>query len=146
METPFARLLPDALLIGLPEVDAQHEEIFNRIESLKATCFEHCHAPFPEFESLVAFFAHHFATEERIAEQAGLEFSLHIKAHRTNQRVLKKALDEVRSGVRDAYSFMRYVELWFERHIIEEDQPFSASLRSRRQHHRPAPAQFAAGI
>lgn len=134
MEILFTRLLPEALVIGLPEVDAQHEEIFSRIESLKEGCLEHCHAPFLEFESLMAFFAHHFATEERIAEQAGLDFSEHKKAHRTNLRVLKKALDEVRSGTRDGYSFMRYIELWFERHIIEYDQPFAASLRPRKRH------------
>lgn len=129
MNNILAGLLPEALIVELPEIDGQHEEIFMSIELLKAVCFEGGHLPIEEFESLHALFAYHSATEEKIAEQAGLEFSEHARIHRTNLRVLKKALDEVRSGVRDGYSFMRYVELWFERHIIEYDQPFAASLQ-----------------
>jgi len=145
MEIMFTGLLPDALVIALPEVDAQHEEIFGRIEALKAACLEGGDVPFEEFESLEAFFEQHFATEERIAQQAGLDFSEHTRIHQKNQRVLKKALEEVRSGTRDAYSFMRYVELWFERHIIEYDQPFAASLRPRKRY-RAVPMQISASL
>ncbi len=145
MEIMFTGLLPDALVINLPEIDAQHEEIFGRIEALKAACLESDDVPIEEFESLEAFFVFHFATEERIAREAGLDFSEHTRIHQKNQRVLKKALEEVRSGARDAYSFMRYVELWFERHIIEYDQPFAASLRPRKRY-RAVPMQISASL
>lgn len=147
MKMMLAGLLPEALVVHLPEVDAQHEDIFMRIESLKAACLESGPVPIEEFESLRTVFAHHSSTEEEIAQQAGLEFSEHTKLHRTNLRVLKKALEEVRSGVRDGYSFMRYVELWFERHIIEQDQPFADSLRMRsRKRHRSDSMQISASI
>ncbi len=140
MELMHAGLLPESLVIDLPEVDVQHEEIFIRIESLKTACFDIDYDPIGDFESLLSFFVYHFATEERIAQESDLEFSEHIKTHRKGLRVLNKALDDVRSGLRDAYSLLRYIELWFERHINEQDKAFSASLQSPR-HCRAFPAQ-----
>lgn len=134
MENMFAGLLPESLVIDLPEVDAQHEEIFIRIESLKAACFEIDYDPIGDFESLLHVFELHFATEERIAQQNGLEFSEHSKVHRISQRMVHKALDEVRAGVRDAYSFLWFIELWFERHINELDKPFATSLQAPRRY------------
>ena len=32
MEIGLSPFLPDALLVDLPEIDAQHEEVFTRIE------------------------------------------------------------------------------------------------------------------
>lgn len=129
METMLAGLLPEALLIDLPEVDAQHEEIFVRLEALKEACFGADAGPLDEFGPLLEFVAYHFATEERIAEEAGLEFSRHCQAHRDNLHILGKAFDEVRKGMRDVHSFLRFVEFWLERHIVEEDKPFGASMR-----------------
>jgi len=126
----ISSLLPEALLVGQPEVDAQHEEIFVRIESLKALCVDSDALPLARFDDLLALFAEHFATEERIARAAGLEFSQHARTHRANLQVIARALAEVRQGVRDVHSFLRYVEFWFERHIVQDDQPFAASLRS----------------
>lgn len=145
MNSMLAGLLPEALVIDLPEVDAQHEEIFGRIEALKDACLESGDALLEELESLGDFFAHHFATEERIAEQAGLDFSEHAKMHRTSLRIFNKAMGELRRGARDGYSFMRYIELWFERHILEYDQPFAACVRPRKRY-RPASMQISASF
>ena len=145
MDMPLTGLLPDVLVIDLPEVDAQHEEIFGRIEALKSACIESGDVPIEELESLSTCFVEHFATEERIAEQAGLDFSEHIKIHRMNLRVFRRAIEELRSGVRDGYSFMRYMELWFERHILEYDQPFAASLKPRKRY-RAASMQISASL
>ena len=145
MESMHAGLLPESLVIDLPEVDAQHEEIFIRIESLKVACFEIEYDPIGDFETLLHYFAHHFATEERIAEQNGLEFSEHIETHQKSLRVLNKALHDVRSGVRDAYSLLRYIELWFERHINDMDKPLATSLQSPRRY-RSIPMQVGARL
>lgn len=145
MEITHAGLLPESLVIDLPEVDAQHEEVFIRVESLKNACFEIDYDPVGDFESLLTYFAQHFATEERIAQQNGLEFSEHIKTHQKSLRVLNKALDEVRTGERDPYTFLRYIELWFERHINDLDKPFAASLQSIRRY-RPFPMPARTGF
>lgn len=145
MEISRAGLLPESLVIDLPEVDAQHEEIFIRIESLKSACFDIDYDPIGDFETLLDFFVHHFATEERIAQQGGLEFSDHVKTHRKGLRVLNRALDDVRSGTRDAYSLLRYIELWFERHINDQDKLLATSLQSPRRY-RPFPMPINTGF
>lgn len=130
MEVSAVGLLPEALLVDLPEVDCQHEEIFSRIETLKIACFDGGFVPADEFHALLEFFKYHFATEERIAEEAGLEFAEHAKIHRDALRLLHKALSEVFNGVQDVHSFLRFSEYWFERHINEEDRQFVATLQS----------------
>lgn len=129
MEADFSNLLPESLLVDFPEVDTQHEQIFCHIEALKTVCFENNYLPIKQMEALLACLEQHFATEERIAVQAGLDFSLHAKTHRCNLRALQKGVDEVLHDVRDVYSFLRYVEFWFERHILEYDKPFISRLQ-----------------
>lgn len=130
MKVSAVGLLPEALLVDLPEIDLQHEEIFSRIETLKVACFEGGFVPADEFQALLEFFEYHFATEERIAEEAGLDFVEHAKIHRDTLRLLHKALGEVFSGTQDVHSFLRFSEYWFERHINEEDRQFIAALQS----------------
>jgi hemerythrin len=130
MDACFPGLLPEQLLVDLPEIDAQHEEIFCRIEALKTACFESSHVPFDEFEALIEYFAMHFATEERIAEEAGLDFVQHAQIHEDTLRLLGKALGEMVRRARDAHSFLRYCEYWFERHISEDDRLFIATLQT----------------
>ncbi len=124
-------LLPEALLVDLPEVDAQHEDIFNHIDSLKTNCFELSYVPIDEFGKLIDKFARHFATEERIADEAGLDFTDHARIHTDTLCLLHKALGEVINGGQDAHSFLRYCEYWFERHISEDDRLFISVLQSR---------------
>lgn len=130
MRSYRAGLLPEALLVDLPEIDQQHEEIFIRIESLKTACFESVHVAIDEFDALLDFFAQHFATEERIAEEAGIDFAEHARIHDDTLRLLRKGLDEVLSGGQDAHSFLRYAEYWFERHISEDDRLFVSVMQS----------------
>jgi hemerythrin len=130
MEINFAGFLPEALFFDLPEIDAQHEEIFNRIDSLKTACFESHHVPLEEFDALLQYFAFHFATEERIADEAELDFTDHARIHEDTLRMLHRALTEVRNHGRDAHSFLRYCEYWFERHISEDDRGFISALQS----------------
>jgi len=129
MEINLAGLLPEALLIDLPEIDAQHEEIFRRIESLKLACIGSGPIPFEDFDSLLAYLKYHFGSEERVAGEVGVDFLDHATVHRENLHALRKAFDEVRGGARDVHSFLRYAEYWFERHISEEDKPFAAKVR-----------------
>lgn len=128
MEIGLSPFLPEALLVDLPEIDAQHEDVFTRIEALKAGCFENGYANIAEFHGLLDVFEQHFATEERLAEEAGVDFSAHAKIHRDTLSLLRKALTEVLGGGHDAHSFLRYAEYWFERHIREDDKRFVATL------------------
>ena len=129
MEYPLTGLLPTALLIDLPEIDVQHEEIFRRIETLKNSSFGSGPVSLDEFHSLLDYLEWHFASEERVARQLGIDFADHARVHDDNLRTLRKALAAVHDGSRDVHSFLRYAEYWFERHIIDEDKPFAARLR-----------------
>jgi len=128
MDVHLTTLLPVALLVDLPEIDAQHEEIFSQIECLRAVSFENGYVAMEDFESLIDLFERHFATEERMADEAGIDFTAHADLHRNTLRLLRKALSEVLHGGQDEHSFLRYVEYWFERHISEDDRAFVAKL------------------
>ena len=130
MESNLTGLLPEALLIGVPEIDVQHEEIFRRIEALKAKSFGSGPPSLDEFDSLLDYLEWHFASEERLALQRGVDFAEHARVHQENLQTLRKTLRAVRDGSREVHSFLRYIEYWFERHITEEDKPFGYSLRS----------------
>ena len=124
-------LLPEALQVGFAEFDGQHEEIFGRLEHLKSACFGNSDLPVDDFRALLDSIALHFASEERCAEQAGIEFSEHTKVHSENLQSVRDALDVVLGGVSGSYSFLRFAEFWFERHIVQYDQAFVAELKRR---------------
>ena len=129
MENTLGGLLPEALLIYLPEIDVQHEEIFRRIEALKNSSIGSGPVSLDESRSLLDYLEWHFASEERIARQRGIDFVDHARAHDENLHTLRKALAAVHEGSQDVHSFLRYAEYWFERHITDEDKPFAARLR-----------------
>ena len=131
MEIGPSPLLPEALLVDLPEVDAQHEEIFTCIESIKSACFESAYVPINELHALIELFERHFSTEERIAREAGLEFADHTRIHRDTVRLLRKGFADILAGEHETHPFLRYAEYWFERHISEDDRLFVAALHSR---------------
>lgn len=132
MEKLLSGLLPESLLIDLPEVDAQHEAIFVCIEALKEACFENDELPVAELRHLLGLFGEHFATEERFARDAGMEFSHHGRSHGATLRMLEKTLSDAEKGISRLHELLRYMEFWFERHIIEEDRPLAVSLALRR--------------
>ena len=150
METSLHGFLPDEMLLDHPELDAQHEEIFSRIEALRFACLDNDQSLVGEIRALLLYLEHHFATEERIAQEARLDFAEHAATHRQNLHVLNKALGElcgeapdahshssagkkhrrgeVSSGGLDAHSLVRYIDHWFEHHIKEYDKPFAQRL------------------
>jgi hemerythrin len=128
MDINSRALLPELLILGIPEVDVQHEGIFYRIENLKFRCFESSEVPRAAIEELLTYLREHFLTEEVIAQAAQLEFSDHAELHRQTLTTLGRYAALVLNGRRDVFSLLRYLEFWFERHIREEDQPFASSL------------------
>jgi len=133
METNTADMLPQALLIGIPAIDAQHEHIFRSIESLKESSYGSGPESFDDFVSLLTYLEFHFASEEELARTLGIDFFDHSSVHHHNLQSLHRAFDGVRSGARDVHSFLRYAEYWFERHITDEDKPFAAAVHAQQR-------------
>ena len=130
MDISSRGLLPELLVLDIPEVDAQHEGIFYRIENLKFHCIEQNELPEAVVDDLLNYLSTHFATEERIAAELQLDFTEHAQMHRETLTTLRGWVRVVLSGHCDVFSFLRYLEIWFERHIREEDQPFAAELHA----------------
>ena len=128
MMMTFCPLLPELLILGVPHVDAQHESIFCCIENLKFQCIESNELPLSLVNALLDDLREHFHTEEVIAHSARIDFAEHADMHRRALDKLNEWSDHVISGEQDIYSFLRYLEIWFERHIREEDLPFAKQL------------------
>lgn len=132
MDRDGGGFLPEALMIGIAEIDAQHEELFVRLQSLKLLCVERNCLPEQSGADLLCFLERHFATETAFARQAGIDFSRHALKHQANLAGMTKAVREACLGQRDIFSVLRYLEYWFERHIVEEDLPLGARLQAAR--------------
>lgn len=124
------RMLPELLILGVPHVDAQHESLFCCIEHLKFQCIESNELHLSLFNALLDDLREHFHTEETIARAAGIDFVEHAEMHAHTLTTLNAWGDLVLSGQRDIFSFLRYLEAWFERHIREEDLPFAQQLHA----------------
>lgn len=135
MEKKQTGFLPAALMTGETEMDVQHEGIFGRIEHLKNLAFETHSLPVEEVRALIDFLAEHFATEERLAQAAKIEFLVHGQEHARNLRLLNKAASELENGKLDRHTFLRYIEYWFEQHIADFDKRFAARLTEVKKRH-----------
>lgn len=124
------RMLPESLILDVPHVDAQHESLFCCIENLKFDCVEKNQLSQTLLNALLDDLREHFHTEEVIARAAELDFVEHAAMHRQTLNTLHSWSDLVLSGQRDIFSFLRYLEAWFERHIREEDLPFAKQLHA----------------
>lgn len=113
--------LPSPLRIGVPEIDEQHDALFRHLVVLKGLCLRDGFLPMEEADGLLAALQVHYATEERLADEAGQDFVAHARAHSEMLGVVGKALSEVAEGRGDVFGTLRYVEYWFERHIAQED-------------------------
>ncbi|MDP3539751.1 MAG: hemerythrin family protein [Azonexus sp.] len=129
MNADTAVFLPDALMINVPEVDEQHAALFARLARLKHRCIETNCLPDDDATTLLESLRIHCATEERLANQAGVSFTTHAKKHQQMLKGIEKTLHDVRNEKTDIFSLIRYIEYWFERHIIEEDKDLGRNLQ-----------------
>ena len=124
--------LPSALVIDIPEIDDQHAHLFEQLEIFKASCIEHNAVSIDEAEALFAALVEHCRTEERLANEAGLDFRRHGEKHTTMLHSIRNVLDDLERPQVDVFGLIRYVGCWFERHIREEDQGLGLELRQAR--------------
>ncbi len=133
MTEQLSGFLPTTLMTGEPEVDAQHEAIFRRVEHLQKLAVESNAVPVAELHELLDYLAEHFATEERLAKEANIEFLVHGQEHASNYRLINKAIGELEKDKLDRHTFLRYIEYWFEQHITNFDKRFVERLKDARK-------------
>lgn len=128
---PHANLtyLPEMLAVEWQAMDDDHERLFAQLETVKRLCMDTDELPLHEAEILYTVLVEHCALEEGLAQVAGLEFGRHGIKHRNMLHTIRKMLDEVIAGHVDVFSLLRYVDYWFERHIVDEDRGLAEQLR-----------------
>src|SRR5574343_1379420 len=131
MQNSSFSYLPSALVIGVPEIDEQHAHLFEQLEQFKASCIEHNAFMADEAEALFSTLVDHCQTEERIANEAHLDFREHGEKHRLMLRSIRKMLNDMERPGADVFSLIRYVDYWFERHIHDEDLTLGLNLKQR---------------
>ncbi|HMV20160.1 MAG: hemerythrin [Betaproteobacteria bacterium] len=130
MDDVFPTLLPEALIVDVPELDAQHEAIFAQIEAIKKACLGTDELPLAALEMLIDLLRGHFASEEQLARESGIYFGDHDRVHRESLAALDRTIHRVRQGSLDGFCLLRYLECWFERHILDQDIPFAERLNA----------------
>lgn len=129
MNTGFSSHLPRTLIVDVPEIDRQHDELFSELATLKSMCIEQNSLPLERAEALFDLLVEHCATEERLALDAGLDFRGHREKHGRMLKGIRKMLNEVEHEKLDVFTLIRYVDYWFERHISDEDKALGLALQ-----------------
>lgn len=128
-------MLPMGLMVDNAELDAQHDALFALIERLKNDAMAAGSLAPEVLHDMAQRFEEHFATEERLANEAGIEFLVHHEEHAKNLRLLHKAVGEIGAGKLDLHTFLRYIEYWFEQHITGYDKRFASRLAQTQPRH-----------
>jgi hemerythrin len=125
--------LPSSLLIGHPEVDAQHARILEEVERLRAT------GP-SGITELIAFLRQHlrshFAYEELLMEEAGYpDVDAHTAEHRQYVETVAQLQERLGAdtGAESFAAILAAVEGWVVNHIMRSDHKLAAFLRAYRQ-------------
>lgn len=116
-------------LVGVPQLDKDHEVIFEELEKLYYLLKEGgSQEDMLEQALLVRKEARlHFAGEEALMEWLGYhEIDLHIAEHKMLMEQINSLLDEIREGlIPSEKELQSFVEDWLYRHIRDEDMQYA---------------------
>ena len=129
MPQPNTAYLASNEVLHVQPMDNEHNELFERLENLKTHSFGSNEVLQQEAEALRTCLVKHFQTEQQLAEAAGIDFSEHAELHQKMFDVVSLSLKQIYLGQGDVFSLIKYIHLWFERHIQETDARFAAKLR-----------------
>ena len=133
-ETAFV-VWEDRYVLGIPEVDAQHKELFSLTNELYDACCQGSEIAQSEFRDVihkaVKYVGYHFSSEEKLLADANYpKLAEHKKEH---ERFVKKVLE----GVRDfengrsfvPNTFVRFLRDWILEHIAVSDREYAEYLK-----------------
>lgn len=129
MEGSVETYLPRELRVDIESIDDEHARLFWQLAALKEACLERNAVAEDELDALLGSLRVHFGSEARLAQAAGLNFTEHARKHTTMLRGIEKLAEGVRQGEADVFSLIRYIEVWFERHILDEDKSLGFNLQ-----------------
>ncbi len=128
MSTHQYSMLPLSLYTNVHEIDLEHNELFEFLEGFKEYCFDSIPMPQLKRDALQQMLESHFETEAHLAKTAGIDFSHHEAVHINMLDVVLKTLNQMASKNSDLYSLIRYIDYWFEKHILNYDIQFARNI------------------
>lgn len=128
MTDPHRQFLPEELLVNVRLMDDQHAHLFAQLEALKELCIAQNALPQSEAEALYQTLVEHCDSEAGLAAAAGVDFTKHNQKHQAMLTGIRKMINKVLHERLDVFSLIRYVDYWFERHILEEDKHLAEAL------------------
>lgn len=125
------------LSIGVPAIDAQHKELFRRINSLLDAC--HQAKGREAVSEILGFLANyvleHFATEEKLmSERAYPRYEEHRREHedfKTRLAALSERFAAEGPGIHIIIATNSVVVTWLNRHIRHVDRALGGFLKER---------------
>jgi hemerythrin-like metal-binding protein len=121
-------MLPQNLRTNIHEIDYEHNELFVFLEGFKRYCFASDPLPQAKRDALLQMLASHFETEDNFAKNADIEFSHHERAHINMLDVVLKSLNQMSTKNSDLYGLIRYINYWFEKHILMFDLSLAQNI------------------
>jgi len=127
-----------SLAVGVPMIDAQHQELFRRAERLILALRGGDRSEVaPLVVYLQDYAASHFADEERLMTEIGYpELDLHRAAHEAFRKEFKELVrDYERKGPTPlvALTLHNWLSDWLRRHVSTVDQRLATFLETRRR-------------
>jgi len=133
-ETAFV-VWEDRYALGIPEIDAQHKELFALTNELYNACQQGIEVAQSEFKDVihktVKYVGYHFSFEEKLLVDANYpQLAEHKKEH---ERFVKTVLE----GVKDFESgksfvpntFVRFLRDWILEHIAVSDKMYAEYMK-----------------
>ena len=120
--------------IFLPEVDAEHRNLFRMAEELHQAV--HTGQPAAEvqvrMQSLIASIEEHFAHEERLMQVANCEsYEWHRQQHDTLRKKARTYTAQLEAGdPKAAIGFVKTTARWFKDHMALTDRMMGAEVRN----------------
>jgi hemerythrin len=134
-----------ALAIGVPDLDAQHEELFRRVDRLHDAMLARDRAEAGELiRFLQVYAAEHLAAEERLMRETRFpDEANHLAEHASfaaEVEDLAVTLEEEGVTPRLVLRLAREVSGWLRDHICESDVALARHVMAQRSPARPPPA------
>jgi len=122
----------DALAVGNPEIDEQHQMLINMIRELseRMDAGEHRQGVLDVLQGMLAYAATHFEDEEEIMEEAGWEG---LERHEGLHAEFMWKAGDLEAQIQDDYAHasreaVKYLCNWLVEHIQVEDRSFFITL------------------
>ena len=125
-----------ALAVGHPTIDAQHQELFRRLEALLTAMMRGDRAEVGRlFEFLGTYVVEHFGAEEKLMAASGYpDYPSHKAAHERFVRdytELRQAHAASGGGAAVTIKVQNWCGDWLKAHIAGTDQALATFLKSR---------------